>query len=623
MPAHPQRQGAWRRLLATVLLAGPCVAGAADLLDAYRRGLANDATFLAARANAAAAREAVPQARAGLLPNLSFNASRSKNNTDITQQSVFGPLTSNSEYFSEGQNLTLRQPLFRRANLAQYRQAQAQVAGAEVTLEKERQNLTLRVAGAYFDALAAQEQLRFAVEQKKTYYEQWQRALVMLDRGAGTRTDRDESKARYDGVAAQEIDAANALDLAERTLASITGRPVSAAALAPLDALRLPLRAPAPASFDEWVALAVETNPELASLRYGIEVYAQEVDKQRSGHLPTLDLIAQRSYSSSESVSIIGRQFNTDLVGLQVSIPLYSGGAIVSAVRQALAGLERARQQYEAGKRQVTIELRREYNNVGLGISKVRALEEALKSARLAFASTEMGVRAGTRNTLDVLNARQQIYSAQRDLGKARYDYVVGGLRLKAAAGTLGEGEMESINRWLAVGGAGHAGTPVFPDLPAARTPAVASLPAAIRVAAHSQPVPDVAALSPPVPDELAQARDLVEHWRRAWSSRDVDAYLGCYSANFVSARGQTRTKWAKARRRNLSSRSEISVQVHDLRIERIDTGRLKAVFLQDYASDRYREVAQPKTLLLVRAGDDWRIAQEWQGTKVFPVARK
>ena len=422
---------------------------AADLLGAYRQALDYDANFLAARANTDAAREAVPQARAGLLPNLSLSGSRSKNDTDITQNTIFGRSTTPNNYFAEGQNLTLRQPLYRRANLAQYRQAEAQVAGAEQTLDKERQNLAARVAVAYFEVLAAQDQLRFTAEQKKTFYEQWQRAVVMLDKGAGTRTDRDEAKARYDGVLAQEIDAANNVDLAERTLASMTSQPVRAGALAPLDSKRLPLEAPVPAFFDEWVTLAENTNPELASLRYGIEVNNQEVAKQRSGHLPTLDLIAQRSYSASESVSIIGSQYNTNLIGIQFAIPLFSGGAVISAERQALAGLERARQQYEAGKRQMSLNLRREFNNVTLGISKVRALEEAYKSAELALASTEMGVKAGTRNTLDVLNARQQVFSAQRDLGKGRYDYVVARLRLKAAAGTLGEGDIELVNRWL------------------------------------------------------------------------------------------------------------------------------------------------------------------------------
>jgi outer membrane protein/protease secretion system outer membrane protein len=451
MIACQRRPGAqhWFVCVAAVLLASPCTAAATDLLGAYRDALGNDANFLAARANTEATREAVPQARAGLLPNLSLSASRSKNYTDITQKTILGPRTSHSDYLAEGQSLTLRQPLYRRANLAQYRQAKAQVAGAELTLDKERQNLAVRVASAYFDALAAQDQVRFAAEQKKTYYEQWQRAVVMLDKGAGTRTDRDETKARYDGVLAQEIDAANAVDLAERTLASITRHPVPAAALAPLDARRLPLDPPTPAAFDDWAALAERSNPELAALRYGIDANHQEVEKQRSGHFPTLDLIAQRSYSSSEEIATIGSQYDTVLIGVQLAIPLYSGGAVLSAERRAVAGLERARQQYEAGRQQMTLNLRREYNNVTLGIAKVRALEEALKSAELALASTEMGVKAGTRNNLDVLNARQQIFRAQRDLSKGRYDYVLARIRLKAAAGTLGEGDILQVNHWL------------------------------------------------------------------------------------------------------------------------------------------------------------------------------
>lgn len=437
-------------ILASSFLVCPGVAFSADLLSEYRKAVQNDPTFLAAKAYTAAAREAIPQARAGLLPNLSFSGSRSKTSTSITQNNVFlGKVTSHFDYMAEGQYLTLRQPLYRSANLAQYREAKAQAAAAEEKLQYERQSVTLRVAKAYFDVLAARDQRRFAREQKKAYFEQWQRAAALLEKGAGTRTDRDEAKARYDAMVAQEIDADDAIDLAERTLASITGQLVPAAALATLDARRLPLKPPKQASFKEWVALGVKSNPELASLRYTIEEAVQNVDKQRSGHLPTVDLIAQRSYSASETVSIIGSEYNTDMIGIQVAIPLYSGGAVSAAEGQAQAKLEQARQQYEAGRRQLTINLRREYNAVMLGVTKVRALVEALKSARLAYSSTEMGVRAGTRNILDVLGARQQVYRAQRDLDKARYDFVMGGLRLKAAAGVLGESDIETVNRWL------------------------------------------------------------------------------------------------------------------------------------------------------------------------------
>ena len=516
MLAVRKRSGAhrWFLLLAGVLFASPCAVGAVDLLDAYRQALENDATFLAAKASAAAASEALPQARAGLLPSLSFNASRSTNNSDITQNNFFGEKqTTNVGYIAEGQNLTLRQPLYRRANMAQYRQAEAQVALAEQTLEFERQNLALRVAAAYFAVLAAQDQLRFAAEQKKTYYEQWQRASVMLEKGAGTRTDRDEAKARYDGVLAQEIDAANAVDLAERTLASMTGHPVPASALASLDAGRLSLAPPKPASFDEWVSLGLTRNPELASMRYGIEAYVEEVDKQRSGHLPTLDLIAQRSYNSSESVSTIGSAYNTRMIGLQLAIPLFSGGAVLSAERQARAGLERSKQQYEAGKRQMTLNLRREYNNVLLGISKVQALEEALKSARLALASTEMGVKAGTRNNLDVLNARQQIYSVQRDLDKARYDYVVGGIRLEAAAGGMNEDVIETVNRWLRLGGTERASISVPAGSAGGSEPAAAPQAAARAAAALAvaKPLPAIERKSEHKSERKSKGNDLVE----------------------------------------------------------------------------------------------------------------
>ena len=444
-PRWLRRRLAWAAIVPAALLCGP--AGAVDLLGVYRQALENDANFLVAKANAEAAREALPQARAGLMPNLSFSGSRNKNYTDSVQNTILGPRSSQFDYISEGQYLTLRQPLFRRANIAQYRQAEAQVAGSDLQFEKERQNLATKVAGAYFDVLAARDQLRFVVEQEKFLLEQWQRAQAMLVKGAGTRTDRDEAKARYDNVLAQKIEAANAVDLAERTLASITAAP--AEALAPLDERRLPLESPVPSSFEEWVTIGEGANPELAALRYAIEAARQEVEKQRSGHFPTLDLIAQRSYSASETVSIIGNQFRTDMIGLQVAIPLFSGGSVLSLERQALAGLERARQQYEAGRRQLVLNLRREYNNVVQGVAKVRALEQSLASAEQAVISTEMGVKAGTRNNLDVLNSRAQVYTVQRDLARARYDYAVARLRLKANAGTLDDADMDLVNRWL------------------------------------------------------------------------------------------------------------------------------------------------------------------------------
>jgi outer membrane protein/protease secretion system outer membrane protein len=439
----------WTAGAAIALFALP--AAALDLVTAYLQALENDANFLAARASTDAQREALPQARAWLLPNLSFSGNRSKNNTDITQNSGSGPLTRHFDYFAEGQNLTLRQPLYRRAILAQYRQAEAQVAGAELLLERERQNLAAKVAAAYFDLLAAQEQLRAFAEQKTAYQEQWLRFQAMFEKGAGTRTDRDEAKARYDMAIAQEIDAVNALDLAERTLAAMTNSPAPAVSLALLDGRRVALEPPVPVSFEEWVKLAENSNPELASMRYAIEAAQQEVTKQGSGHLPTLDLIVQHSYSASETVSIIGSQYNTRMLGFQLAIPIFSGGAVVSAERQALANVERARQQYEAARRQMTLNVRREFNNVVQGIVKVRALEQALQSAEQALRSTEMGVKAGTRNNLEVLNARQQLYTTQRDLGRARYDYVVGRLKLKAAAGTLAVEDIEATNRWLTV----------------------------------------------------------------------------------------------------------------------------------------------------------------------------
>jgi TolC family type I secretion outer membrane protein len=442
---------------ASVLGIGLALAGAAnafDLMDAYRLALTNDANFQASRASADAAREALPQARAGLLPQISISASRSRNNTEQTSQSVLTgqDVSREYDYMAKSAVLSLRQPLFRMGNVAQYYQAEAQVASAEATLEKDTQQLAVRVAGAYFDALVARDKLESIRAQKEAYAGQLALAERALAAGFGTRTDIDEARARLDMANAQEIDAQRNLDVAERTLASILNQRVPAATLSRIDAQRLQLAGPQPATIDAWLAQAEELNPELNAIRANIEVAQREVDKGRAAHLPTLDLVASRSDSDSESNNTIGTRYQTSSIGVQLNIPLYAGGQVNSAIRQAQANLEKTRQQYEGGRRQLEVMVAKEYGGVEQGVARVKALEQALRSAEQALLSTRKGVQAGTRNSVDVLNALQQLASVRLDLAQARADYAMGRLRLKAAAGTLAETDVVEVNAWLGPG---------------------------------------------------------------------------------------------------------------------------------------------------------------------------
>lgn len=428
--------------------AGP--ASALDLLQAYRAAVGGDANYLAAQSAAEASREAVPQARAGLLPSLGISGSQNRNRLEQQRSSFLGGSTSNSfDYPSTGYALNLRQPLLRLASIAQYSQAEAQVAAAEATLDKETQDLAVRAAGAYFDVVLALDRLDLAVAQKGFYLAQQAMAERALQAGMGTRIDIDDTKARYDMSVAQEIEVRNQVGAAERSLRVILNQAVVAASLRPIDPQRLKLDLPEPDSVEAWISSAEEQNPELRALRANLEVARQEVMKNRAAHLPTVDLVVSRSYSDSENINTFGYVNKSNTLGIQVNIPIYSGGQVNSAVRQSVAVQERTRQQLEAARRQLEVNVSKEFNSVAQGVPKVRALEQAILSAEQALSSTRKGVQAGTRTSLDVLNAQQQAASARLDLAKARADYVMARLRLKAVTGNLLEADIAQANGWL------------------------------------------------------------------------------------------------------------------------------------------------------------------------------
>ncbi len=425
-------------------------APAMDLLQAYRLAAEADAGYQAARAAAEAAREAIPQARAALLPVVSMSSSRSKSDTHQESQTVFGPRSTDyKNYEGKSDVLSLKQPLFRMGSFIAYGQAQEQVAAAEATLAHETQLMALRVSGAYFDVLQAQERLDSIRSQKAAYAGQLDLSERAFKAGEGTRTDIDEARSRLLLVSAQEIEAQALIDKAERSLAAVINRSVPAAALAGLEPARMALAAERPDGIAEWIALAEEGNHELRALRHQLEAASSEVAKTRAQHLPTLDLVATRSDSLSETSNTIGSSYRTSSIGVQLNLPLFAGGSVLSATRQALANEERVRQQLEAARRQLAVNVATEFNGVHQGIARVRAFEAAVGAATQAVASTRKGIQAGTRNTVDVLNAEQQLAGARSDLAKARYDYVMARLKLKAAAGMLAEADVERISGWL------------------------------------------------------------------------------------------------------------------------------------------------------------------------------
>lgn len=440
-------------MAASVVAAGlgaslPRTGWAIDLRQAYETAYANDATIRASRAGAQANRERLPQARAQQLPNVGLSVGRNYNDLTSTGRTSSGQDTStNTNYFSGNQLLTVRQPIYRPYINAQVRQATAQVADAEASLERDEQTLVSRVAEAYFDALLAEDQLTLILAQKTTYTAQLDAARKGFAAGAGTRTDVDEAQARLDLTVAQELEIRQNLDFTRHRLEVLTGQGVGV--LAQLDVERFKAQSPMPASVEAWIERAEANSPELRSLRAQVEAARQEVEKAKTGHLPTLDAIAQWSRSNNDNVTNLNSRYDNRSIGLQLSVPIYAGGYVSSTVRQAVAAQERMTEGLEATRRDLGVRVHHEFRGMTEGAARIEALVQAVRSAEQAVLSNRMSLKAGSRTTIDVLNAEQQKTTALRDLAQARYGYLLSQLRLQSLAGEDRLATVTQTNSWL------------------------------------------------------------------------------------------------------------------------------------------------------------------------------
>jgi TolC family type I secretion outer membrane protein len=419
-----------------------------DLLQAYQAAQSNDASILASRATAVAERERLPQARAQLFPNLSASLSHNKNDLESTAPNFSGvEQTTNSSYPSNNKTLTLRQPVFRKQLMAQYRQAAAQVDDADAALAVEEQNLAVRVSGAYFEAMLTHDQLALVLAQQKAFTEQLDAARKTYAAGSGTRTDVDEAQARLDMNLAQEIEARQDVAYTLQQLQTLVNQPIDK--LATLRVASLELLEPQPNRLQDWLDRAELNSPQLQSLRARVEIARHETEKARAGHYPTLDAIAQWTDSDSESVSNTKQRYVNKLIGMQLNIPLFAGGYVNSQVRQTLAGLERAGQLLEAGRRDLGLRVSKEFRGVTENIPKIRALEQALRSADQMVLSSQKSFQAGSRTVLDISNAEQQRMVVQRDLAQTRYLYLISRIRLLALVGGADFEAVAAVNRVL------------------------------------------------------------------------------------------------------------------------------------------------------------------------------
>ena len=419
-----------------------------DFKQVYEAALVQDASIRASRASADAGREKLPQARAGLLPQISATASRNNNNLDSTSPNLLGnPVTTNDQYFSDSKTLQLRQPLVNMQRWQQFEQAKSLVAESEATLDRDLQNLVVRVTGAYFEYLMSDEQLELVLAQKKMYTSLVDAAKKGLAAGSGTRTDIDDAQARLDMASAQELEARQNQDQTRRQLEVLINQPVGS--VAKLNVAALKLVGPVPANLEQWTLRAETNSPEMKAMQARLDAARREVSKSQAGHLPTLDAIAQWSNSGSENITRINSRYENKSIGLQLNVPLYSGGYVNSTIRQAVAEQTRAEESMEALRRDLGVRVHKEFRGVSEGVMRVRALEQAVRSAEQMMMSTQMSLKAGSRTQLDVLNAQQQYTLTLRDLAQARFIYLMSKVKLASLAGDDAVASVDEVNASL------------------------------------------------------------------------------------------------------------------------------------------------------------------------------
>jgi outer membrane protein len=424
--------------LALTLALAP-TAQAANLSDVFRDAQAYDAQYASARAAYQAGQEKAVQGRAGLLPSVNLGG-------NVRYNSVESSLPGgDADYSSNGLSLTAAQPLYRKQNQVQYEQAKGQVKIAGMQLKVAEQDLILRVAQAYFDVLQSQDNIVFINAQKAAITEQLASAKRNFEVGTATITDTHEAQARYDLAVAQEIAEQNSLSIRLRALEKLIGKPAGTLdTLADLKQLKAESD-----SIDEWAARATEGNLQTEIQRLAKTIADQEVERNRAGHYPTLDAVASYALNNGQNFGTTQVDTRTASIGLELNLPIYQGGLTSSRVREAVANQEKARQDLEVATREASLQARQAWLNVSSGAARVRALEQALISSKAQLDSTKLGLEVGVRTNLDVLNAEQQVLSAQRDLAGARYAYLLAGLSLKAAAGSLSPADLAGIDQHL------------------------------------------------------------------------------------------------------------------------------------------------------------------------------
>lgn len=445
--------------LASILLFAsiPGIAQAASLLEVYQQALQSDPLIHEAEARRMATLEAVPQARGRLLPQLNAAANYGTgSNSGLQQQPVIDPGTgdvigfvsveSESDFDTFGWNAELRQTVFRWDQFVGLQQAQKRVAKAEVDFEFAQQDLIVRVVTRYFDVLAAEDRLTSINADRQAIARQLEQAKQRFEVGLIAITDVYETQAAFDGANTDVIVSRNSIDTAWEALLEIIGSYPREDLAQLRDPIELAM--PEPADLDQWADTALEQNLLIESAFRSSELARKNIELQRSGHYPTLDLVG--SYGTSDnSDSRTGSRANLGVIGLELNVPLYQGGGVSSAVRQARHDFEAAQDNLDAQRRSVNRTVKDAYRGVETSISTVQSLAATVVSSKSALEATEAGYEVGTRTIIDVLNVQRNLFESERNYAVARYRYVRSGLLLKQAASILSPDDIAAVNAML------------------------------------------------------------------------------------------------------------------------------------------------------------------------------
>jgi outer membrane protein len=426
-------------------------AQAQSLIEIYDMAKGYDAAYQSAKSQFQANLAKADQGKANLLPTAGLSGGATRTSLEITTDPA--TTTTDRSYTTQTAGVNLTQPLYRPANLATYRQSQKALDAAQAALIQAEQDLIVRSSQAYFDVLGAQDSLTFVKAQKTAVAEQLASAKRNFEVGTATITDTREAQARYDLVLAQEIATDNDLRVKKVALELLVGK----TAITPFNIKNQSILPPVPeGSMDTWVSNSEQLHPGIQQARTNLDVAKLETEKAEAGHKPTVDLTlgynVQRNLSGTSTVNL-GNSSNQIIAvstGITANLPLFAGFATQNRIRETVALEEKARMDLEGVQRQVAQATRTAYLGLQSGLGQVRALEAAESSSQAALDANQLGYRVGVRINIDVLNSQSQLYQTKRDLAKARYDVLVGQLKLRQANGSLKAEDLQTVNALLA-----------------------------------------------------------------------------------------------------------------------------------------------------------------------------